>query len=246
VKDYKPLLSSAPAHSILNAQAFHYTSSAATDIRQTFARVRRSRAKANGPINAASNRADSRSIPSRAALPALPGLRGTAFARPAAAVSRIEDERAVSQFEAVCVDAIPNETPAKADADITLFARASDDMRALASGGAAMTVLANVLPMRRTHACRHLHSAGPAAILPSVDPRTSSTDTSAGLNTIPRCSPPKPSAIADASVWLECSGELIDVRSVDVLRIREATPGIELLEFDCPRCRTPHASLRFG
>jgi hypothetical protein len=39
-----------------------------------------------------------------------------------------------------------------------------------------------------------------------------------------------PSAIADASVWLECSGELIDVRSVDVLRIREAAPGIELIE----------------
>ena len=39
VNDYKPLLSSAPAHSILNAQAFHYTNSAATDIRKTFARV---------------------------------------------------------------------------------------------------------------------------------------------------------------------------------------------------------------
>lgn len=79
-----------------------------------------------------------------------------------------------------------------------------------------------------------------------VDPRTLSSDTRARLNTIPRCSPPKLSAIADASVWLECSGELIDVRSVDVLRIREATPGIELIEFACPRCRTPHASLRFG
>ena len=39
MKDYKPLLSSAPAHSILNAQAFHYTTSAAADIRKTFARV---------------------------------------------------------------------------------------------------------------------------------------------------------------------------------------------------------------
>ena len=142
----------------------------------------------------------------------------------------------MSHFETVCIDAIPNETPARADPAITLFARAGDDVRALASGGAAMTVLTNVLPMRRTHACRHLHSA----------PRTSPPDTSARLNTIPRCSPPKPTAIADASVWLECSGELIDVRSVDVLRIREATPGIELIEFVCPRCRTPHASLRFG
>lgn len=55
----------------------------------------------------------------------------------------------------------------------------------------------------------------------------------------------QPSAIADASVWLECSGDLIDVRSVDVLCIREATPGIEPIEFACPRYGTPHASLRF-
>lgn len=109
-----------------------------------------------------------------------------------------------------------------------------------------MTVFANVLPMQRTLACRHLHSARPAAILRSGDPRTSSPDTGARRNTIPRCLPPKLSAIAHASVWLECSAELIDVRSVDVLRIREATPGIELVEFACPRCRTPHASLRFG
>ena len=37
---YKPLLSSAPAKSILNA-GFRYTDSAATDIRKTFARIRR-------------------------------------------------------------------------------------------------------------------------------------------------------------------------------------------------------------
>ena len=56
MKDYKPLLSSAPAHSILNAQAFHYTSSAATDIRKTFARVRRRREKADAAsLNVASN-----------------------------------------------------------------------------------------------------------------------------------------------------------------------------------------------
>ena len=52
---YKPLVSSTPAHSILNAQAFHYTSSVETDIRKTFARVRRERAKANASINATSN-----------------------------------------------------------------------------------------------------------------------------------------------------------------------------------------------
>ena len=37
VKRYRPLLSSAPAHSIFNAQAFHYTNSVATDIRKTLA-----------------------------------------------------------------------------------------------------------------------------------------------------------------------------------------------------------------
>lgn len=41
---YKSLVSAAPAHSILNAD-FHYTNSAATDIRKTFARIRRDRAK---------------------------------------------------------------------------------------------------------------------------------------------------------------------------------------------------------
>jgi hypothetical protein len=78
------------------------------------------------------------------------------------------------------------------------------------------------------------------------DPRSLSADTSARLNAIPRCSPPEQSVLADLSVWLECSGELMDVQSVDVLRTREATAGIELIEFACPRCRTPHASLRFG
>ena len=56
MKDYKSLLSSAPAHSILNAQAFHYTNSAATDIRKTFARVRRRRENADAAArNVASN-----------------------------------------------------------------------------------------------------------------------------------------------------------------------------------------------
>jgi hypothetical protein len=41
VKRYRPLLSSAPAHSILNAQAFHYTNSVETDIRKTLARRER-------------------------------------------------------------------------------------------------------------------------------------------------------------------------------------------------------------
>lgn len=47
VNDYKPLLSTAPPDSILNAQAFRYTNSVETDIRKTFERIRRGRAKAN-------------------------------------------------------------------------------------------------------------------------------------------------------------------------------------------------------
>ena len=55
MKNHKPLLSSAPAHSILNAQSFQYTSSADTDIRKTFARIRREREKAAAVIAIASN-----------------------------------------------------------------------------------------------------------------------------------------------------------------------------------------------
>ena len=54
MKRYKPLLSSAPEHSILNAQAFHYTNAVATDIRRTFARIRRERASAAVVVNLAS------------------------------------------------------------------------------------------------------------------------------------------------------------------------------------------------
>ena len=47
MKPYKPLLSSAPANSILNAQEFHYRNSASTDIRKTFANFRRNTSKQN-------------------------------------------------------------------------------------------------------------------------------------------------------------------------------------------------------
>ena len=40
---YKPLLTAAPAHSILNAE-FRYIKSTETDIRRTFARIRREQA----------------------------------------------------------------------------------------------------------------------------------------------------------------------------------------------------------
>ena len=55
VKCYKPLLSSVPAHSILNSQAFHYTNSADTHIRRTFTRIRRERANAAVVVNLASH-----------------------------------------------------------------------------------------------------------------------------------------------------------------------------------------------
>src|SRR5689334_4203833 len=49
MKQYKPLVSSAPANSVLNAQQFPYTNSASTDIRKTFARFRRNASKQNQP-----------------------------------------------------------------------------------------------------------------------------------------------------------------------------------------------------
>jgi hypothetical protein len=74
VKRYKPLLSSTRAHSILNAQAFHYTNSVDTDIRRTFAGIRRERANAAVVVNLAShvrsvttNACDS-SLPSRSVM----------------------------------------------------------------------------------------------------------------------------------------------------------------------------------
>ena len=47
------------------------------------------------------------------------------------------------------------------------------------------------------------------------------------------------------SVWLECNGELVDSRSVKVLRVRKFSFGCETLEFVCPRCKQPHESLQF-
>ncbi len=54
MNQYKPLLSAAPEHSILNAQAFQYTNSAETDIRETFARIRRERENAAVVVDIAS------------------------------------------------------------------------------------------------------------------------------------------------------------------------------------------------
>lgn len=52
------------------------------------------------------------------------------------------------------------------------------------------------------------------------------------------------SAEACNSVWLECSGELVDSCSVTVLRVRKSSPGFEMLEFVCPRCKQRHESLQ--
>jgi len=51
--NHKPLVTSTPVHSILNP-GFRYTSSAATDIRKTFARIRREQAKAAAASSARS------------------------------------------------------------------------------------------------------------------------------------------------------------------------------------------------
>jgi hypothetical protein len=55
MKSYKPLVSSAPAHSILNARTFRYRNSAETDLRKTFARLRRSAPKKDVPSDTAPN-----------------------------------------------------------------------------------------------------------------------------------------------------------------------------------------------
>ena len=47
------------------------------------------------------------------------------------------------------------------------------------------------------------------------------------------------------SVWLECNAELVDSRSVRVLRVRKSALGVEMLEFVCPRCKQRHESLQF-
>jgi hypothetical protein len=47
------------------------------------------------------------------------------------------------------------------------------------------------------------------------------------------------------SVLLECNGELLDVNSVKLLRVRKSACGFETLLFTCPRCSEAHESIRF-
>ena len=47
------------------------------------------------------------------------------------------------------------------------------------------------------------------------------------------------------SVLLECNGELLDVTSVKLLRVRKSACGFETLLFTCPWCGEAHESIRF-
>jgi hypothetical protein len=51
--------------------------------------------------------------------------------------------------------------------------------------------------------------------------------------------------LARTKVWLECNGELADLEAVCSVGIRQPVPGVEMVEFVCPRCRQSHESLRF-
>ncbi|HEY1459773.1 MAG TPA: hypothetical protein VGH59_06900 [Casimicrobiaceae bacterium] len=46
------------------------------------------------------------------------------------------------------------------------------------------------------------------------------------------------------SVLLECTGELLDVGSANLVRVRNSAYGFETLLFMCPRCGEHHESVR--
>jgi hypothetical protein len=48
-----------------------------------------------------------------------------------------------------------------------------------------------------------------------------------------------------SKVWLECTGEPFDFRSVQICRVTRREPDVEWVRFFCPRCGYPHESLRF-
>ena len=47
------------------------------------------------------------------------------------------------------------------------------------------------------------------------------------------------------SLWLECTGELVDAGSVKIIGQRMPALVADLVEFVCPRCYQCHESLRF-
>ena len=50
---------------------------------------------------------------------------------------------------------------------------------------------------------------------------------------------------AQRKVRLDCTGELIDLSSIDLVVVRSSEAGVELIEFLCPRCERLHESLPF-
>ena len=53
------------------------------------------------------------------------------------------------------------------------------------------------------------------------------------------------SAADSDSVWLECTAELLDAASVEIVGVSKSRLGVEMLQFVCPRCNDRHESLRF-
>lgn len=47
-------------------------------------------------------------------------------------------------------------------------------------------------------------------------------------------------------VWLECTGEPFDFRSVRIHKVTRHEAEIEVVKFSCPRCGEVHESLRFN
>ena len=45
-------------------------------------------------------------------------------------------------------------------------------------------------------------------------------------------------------VCLDCTGELIDIESVDLVSVGHSALGAELIEFTCPRCSQCHKWFR--
>ena len=51
---------------------------------------------------------------------------------------------------------------------------------------------------------------------------------------------------AERKVRLDCTDELVDVRSIGLVVVRNSTGGAELIEFLCPRCGRLHESIAFS
>lgn len=60
-----------------------------------------------------------------------------------------------------------------------------------------------------------------------------------------RDEPQEDSDVDRDSVWLECSGDLVDSWSVKIVGVRGSALGVKMVEFVCPRCNQRHESLRF-